>query len=441
MIDQLEQDWLSAAYRERARGDRHIADVPCPLCASQSAHPRKRVLRIWDKGFRFTFNCQRCGASGGGDTALKERTADEQAQIDRERAEVRARDERERQESIARAQAIWDASVPIAGTAGEAWLASRGIDVSRVPGDLRFNAECEYEGAEQSLPAFVTRFTDAASGEPLGVRRRAILPNQKAKTRGPQKGGVIRLWPVIGDALCLAEGVETALFAATRMTLHGKVLTPLWAAGPAENMKSFPVLPGVKTLILLADNDASGTGQSVAKACADRWVAAGRTVMIVTPRRPADKATFDFNDLNDLRTSDRLEIADLVDIEVLAPEAKPATDDGGVSAKEARDTFEAVLADFQLAADAATEDDFPVQCVKLTTGGGKTRMTAAAFAQDILTKRALGTGERLLYCVPTHRTRRRDCRLVPRARLGGHGHPRPGCGEPRPHGSSDVLLA
>ena len=404
MIDALDQGWLRDAHGRAAKG-RKLADVPCPLCASQSTRPRKRVLRIWDKGFRFTFNCQRCGAHGpdNGDEPPRARTAEEQAEIDRRRAENKATDERERQESIARAQAIWNASLPIAGTAGEAWLAGRGIEVSRVPGDLRFHPKCPYEGNEPELPSFITRYTDVVTGEPLGVRRRAILPGHKAKTRGPQKSCVVRLHAVVGETLCLAEGIETALFATTRLTLHGKVPQPMWASGNAQGMKDFPVLPGVKVLMLLADNDASGTGQSVAKTCADRWVAAGRTVMIVTPRRPADKATFDFNDLNETRTEDRLEIADLVDIEVLAPEAKPATDGGGVSANEARDTFEAVLADFQLATDAATEEDFPVQCVKLTTGGGKTRMTAAAFAKDIITKRALGTSERLLYCVPTHR--------------------------------------
>ena len=368
MIDVLDQDWL----RDTARG-RRLADIPCPLCASKSSHPRKRVLRIWDKGFRFTFFCGRCGASGGGDDAPKERTADEQAQIDRQRAEARAQDERERQESIARAQAIWDASIPSpAHPARHGWQAV-GIDISRVPGDLRFHPECPYEGNEPRAAVVRHPIHRRRHRRGAGVRRRAILAGHKAKTRGPQKGCVVRLHAVVGDTLCLAEAIETALFATTRLTLHGKVPAAMWASGNAQGMKDFPVLPAVKVLMLLADNDASNTGQNAAKACADRWVAAGRTVMIVTPRRPADKATFDFNDLNAFRTSDRLEIADLVDIEVLTPEAKPDAYVGGVSAREARDTFEAVLADFQLAADAATEEDFPVQCVKLTTGGGKTR--------------------------------------------------------------------
>jgi hypothetical protein len=396
LVDQLEQDWLKAAYRERARGDRHTADVPCPLCASQSTHPRKRVLRIWDKGDRFTFFCGRCEARGPGrnESPRPDRTPEQQVEDERKRARAEADEERKRQTSVAAARAIWDASFPVAGTAAADWLASRGIDVARVPGDLRYHPDCPYEGNEPSLPSFIARYTDAPTGEPLGVRRRPILAGAKAMTRGPQRGAVVRLWPEIGDALCLAEGIETALFAATSATLHGKVLQPMWAAGNAVNMKNFPVLPGVKTLMLLADNDTSNTGQDAAKACADRWVAAGRTVKIVTPRRPDGRATFDFNDFHTGSVTERIEIGDLVDIEVFAPAqiepTYPLNDQHTVA--NARLRLQSRIGELLGTAS--------VSAIRVATGVGKTETAARVIAELI---RARNLRAPVLYAVPTHK--------------------------------------
>jgi Toprim domain len=112
-------------------------------------------------------------------------------------------------------------------------------------------------------------------------------------TLGSMGGCVIRLWPDIGTRLVLGEGVESTLAAATRITHRGKPLRPAWAAGCAGNMRKFPVLEGIEELILLVDNDSSGTGQRAAAECAERWCAAGRRVIRLTPPEPDT----DFNDL------------------------------------------------------------------------------------------------------------------------------------------------
>jgi hypothetical protein len=57
-------------------------------------------------------------------------------------------------------------------------------------------------------------------------------------------------------------------------------------------MKRFPVLPGIEELILLVDNDESGTGQRAAEVCARRWYDAGRSVIRLMPT----KIGTDFND-------------------------------------------------------------------------------------------------------------------------------------------------
>jgi putative DNA primase/helicase len=106
-------------------------------------------------------------------------------------------------------------------------------------------------------------------------------------------GCVIRLFPDVGNRLVIAEGIETALTAATRFEHRGKLLRPAWATGCAGNMRRFPVLDGIEQLIIIVDNDASGTGQAAAEECACRWRDAGREVICWMP----EQLGFDLNDL------------------------------------------------------------------------------------------------------------------------------------------------
>ena len=105
---------------------------------------------------------------------------------------------------------------------------------------------------------------------------------------------MIRLWPDedVSTGLVIGEGVETVLSVATRCTRRGTLLQPAWATGSAGNLKSFPILPGIMSLTILADNDANGAGQEAAKQCAVRWAEAQRDVTKLTPPMPGD-----FNDV------------------------------------------------------------------------------------------------------------------------------------------------
>ena len=79
-------------------------------------------------------------------------------------------------------------------------------------------------------------------------------------------------------------GFETALSLA-------HAYTPAWACIDAGNLAAFPVLPGVESLVIGADNDPAGI--RAAEACAERWTQAGREVHIVM----ANTHTADINDL------------------------------------------------------------------------------------------------------------------------------------------------
>jgi hypothetical protein len=77
------------------------------------------------------------------------------------------------------------------------------------------------------------------------------------------------------------------------LTYDGIPLKPAWAASVAYNLAWLPVIDGVRSLIVLADNDISGTGQWAADMVYNCWKGFGCDVTILTPKQ----AGTDFNDL------------------------------------------------------------------------------------------------------------------------------------------------
>ena len=191
---------------------------------------------------------------------------------------------------LERARALWSGAGPIRGL-GLAYLQARGCVIPPADGDLRFHENVEIFGFNG--PALVGRISDAMDarrGMGLHVTWLAVdgtLRRLERRYLGAKVDGVVRLWPDVdvSTALGVAEGVETALSLA-----HSH--RPVWACLDAGNLAELLVLDGVEVLTIAADRDASGTGQAAAAACAERWVAAGREVLILLPDRIGD-------DLND----------------------------------------------------------------------------------------------------------------------------------------------
>jgi hypothetical protein len=280
----------------RAGARSTVADIACPFCGPLRTGDasKRKVMRTWlTTSGVLSFNCVRCDAKGHlfpdcerrGETTSIASDADEDA--------------RERRRKLEWAAEIWRAARPIAGTPGADYLDQRGIDLDQVPrhGGLRWYARCPW-GKGDYLPCIIARYSDAVTGELRGIRRRPIKQGETARTLGPMGGCVIRLWPDedVTQGLCLAEGVETALFAASRITCRGTFLRPMWAAGSAGNMQTFPVLAGIDALTLLVDNDESGRGEEAARCCANRWERAGREVILRMPKQLGA----DFNDLRSI---------------------------------------------------------------------------------------------------------------------------------------------
>ena len=111
------------------------------------------------------------------------------------------------------------------------------------------------------------------------VEREGVLVGVKRERRmlGPAAGAAIKLDAddaVLGG-LHVSEGLETA------MTARQLGLRPTWALGSAGAIAAFPVLPGIECLTILAEHDDANA--KATHACAARWHAAGREVLINRP--------------------------------------------------------------------------------------------------------------------------------------------------------------
>jgi hypothetical protein len=197
-----------------------------------------------------------------------------------------------------RALEIFAEAGPIAGTIAMTYLASRGIgelppDVHEV---LRFHPPCPYRAGER--PCIVALLRDVQTNKPQAISRTALKDGTKlerAHSLGPSGGAVIKVWPDedVELGLVAGEGLETVLAAAMMVKHRGTLLQPAWALGSANNIRDFPVLPGIEALTILVDNDESGTSQLASEECSKRWVAAGCEVIRLTPRGLGA----DFNDI------------------------------------------------------------------------------------------------------------------------------------------------
>jgi hypothetical protein len=184
--------------------------------------------------------------------------------------------------------------VPIAGTLGETYLRSRGLQYDDPDGQvLRFHPHCSFGG--KMHPCLVGLFRTINGNRPVAIHRTALTPKSQkidaevAKmTLGPIGGAAIKLSANedVTMGLHIGEGIETTLAG----MMPPRNFRPAWALGSAGGIAKFPVLAGIEALTILVDHDqpdARGrqAGHAAARECAERWMAAGRDVHSVVPRR------------------------------------------------------------------------------------------------------------------------------------------------------------
>lgn len=251
----------------------------CPWC---DKGPRDDALAVRIEGDCAVYKCHRCGRSG---------RVSELGAIPKENRTPQIRPKPENRGAREIAARIWAECLPLAATAGSEYLRMRACILPPIDGDLRFHPGLFCSEITAKAPAIVARVSTAVGNEFVGVHRIFLNGTDRAIAKLRLGGGsgapvCVRLWPddAVERFLAIAEGIETALAAA-------HIRTPIWAAIDAGQLQQFPVLPGVESLGIFADNDP--VGLRAARDCMARWRAAGREVIAVAPSRAGD----DFNNV------------------------------------------------------------------------------------------------------------------------------------------------
>ena len=180
------------------------------------------------------------------------------------------------------ARRLWAEGLPARGTLAEKYLASRGLALEDAA-PIRFHPRAwRNKNYGPPGPAMLALMACAETAEPVGTHCTYLAPDGSAKAEGERvkvmlgKAGVIRLAPIEGPALGIAEGIETALAVMQRAGWR-----PVWAATCAGAVSRFPIIPGAESLAIFADADPPG--MAAARQAAQRWRNAGKAARIIAP--------------------------------------------------------------------------------------------------------------------------------------------------------------
>lgn len=247
---------------------------PCPFCEG-----RDRFR--WDnKNGNGSFICSQCGAGDGIEFLKRLKGWDFReaaSQVDGIVGGVSAErlppkpDENARKE---RMNKLWTASTRLDGAdMASRYLAGRNCLPASLPSCLRFAASCPVPGGAFA-PAMIALVT-AVNGDNENMHRTFLGPNGKADMENPRAmmpgdvppGSAVRLFPVHGNRLGIAEGIETAFAAAKRFNM------PVWSAINATGLTKWQPPAGVDEVHIFGDCDPKFGGQAAAYALAHRLAA------------------------------------------------------------------------------------------------------------------------------------------------------------------------
>jgi len=256
--------------------------LPCSIC-DKGKHDT--ALSVTVESDRVIWCCFRCGSKGAKGRDGIGRATSASRRVERPTSPSDARE---------RALRIWNQCIGLRGTLGESYLRLRCCVIPPADGDLRFHPGLRFE--DRALPALVGRVTTVTSNQFVGVHRIWIEPGSpraisKRRLGGSEEPVCIRLWPDedVEQGLAIAEGVESALAAASKFT-------PVWATVDAGQMAKFPILPGLSELAIFADHDPVGI--AAAQDLRERYQLAGARARAIYPREPG-------TDINDVAQLER----------------------------------------------------------------------------------------------------------------------------------------
>lgn len=187
-------------------------------------------------------------------------------------------------------QQIWRESLPAEGTIVEEYLRIRGY-LGAIPPTIRFHPKLYHSDTKKFYPAMIGAvccFPDRT----ITALHRTYLSNGRGKTEVPNnkkmlgatKGGVVRLAPLCGNTLAMAEGIETSL------SFQEMTGIPTWSTLSTSGLKNFipPSLELIQEIVIAADNDEAGL--EAAKKATNRLEEAGYKVNVFHPTTCKDFA-------------------------------------------------------------------------------------------------------------------------------------------------------
>src|SRR5262245_4858018 len=190
---------------------------------------------------------------------------------------------------IQRAQALWNEAADPRGTVTVQYLKARALDL---PDDLagavlRFHPRCpgrnEDTGRTERIPALLAAFRSIDDDNITAVHRIRLdqpqrWPKADRRMLGLVHHAAVKLDPV-ATTLIIGEGVETCMAARQCMATGDIERAPIWALGSVGAISFFPVLDGVRRLIILGERG-EASAQAV-RLCGQRWQRAGRRVQVL----------------------------------------------------------------------------------------------------------------------------------------------------------------
>lgn len=264
----------------------------CPTCGGVD---RFRLDKKSDRGAFFCSHCRPDNTPGDGIELLMkwkgwgfETAAQEIEAIAGVMQPVQAAeqpDDAQKREALRR---VWSEAKPLVpGDEAVRYLAGRGLNLATLPDSLRLHPALAYYDEDKIIgrfPAMVAR-VQAPDGSGATIHRTYLHDGRKASVPSPKKlmpagkaitGAAIRLSQA-GEALGIAEGIETALAASSLFGI------PAWSAINAHGVQAFEPPAGVTRVVIFADHDASYTGQKAAYTAAFRLVQQGFDVEVKVP--------------------------------------------------------------------------------------------------------------------------------------------------------------
>jgi putative DNA primase/helicase len=279
-------------------------EAPCPFCVDMRRKKKATPFAVRQKDENFAgYNCCHCHAKGYVHRERSPRMNPAQRRQCHAVAERNAAAERE--SDISYALLWWRERQPFRGSPAETYLRiTRGIGdwldaFQHLDECLGFHPRCIFERGRY-LPCLIALVRDVKSDEPIGIHRIALELGPKPqridrKSLGPVGTGAIKISPhdAVHEGLLVAESVETAMSASKEF-----IFQPAWSVIARMGFQNFPVLSGIESITVAADNDESGDGQRDATAMCERMNAAGIEAIYAIMNEEGQ----DFNDLHNAGT-------------------------------------------------------------------------------------------------------------------------------------------